>query len=76
MFFGWRFTGLTRTSLLVLGIFVGALRADDAVAYVDPNAAGLLYQILFPVIVALAAGWRWVRQVVTLGWHWLTSRFR
>lgn len=28
-----------------------------AYAYVDPNAGGILFQILFPVLVAIAAVW-------------------
>jgi len=43
-----------------------------AYAYVDPNAGGLLYQILFPVIVAIGAAWAGLRHHVSLWW----SRWR
>ena len=33
----------------------------DAMAYLDPNAGGLIYQILLPVIVAVTAGWRYLK---------------
>ncbi len=52
-----------------LGIAVCAtltllLVATDARAYVDPNAAGLLYQIFFPVIIAVTVAWRWIKETV------------
>ncbi|HEY9025802.1 MAG TPA: hypothetical protein VIP05_15980 [Burkholderiaceae bacterium] len=43
-------------ALLLLG-----LAAADANAYIDPNTGGLLYQILLPVIVAVTAGWRYLK---------------
>ncbi len=30
-------------------------------AYFDPNTGGLLYQIAFPIIVAVGAGWRYIK---------------
>ena len=37
----------------------------DALAYVDPNSAGLLYQIFFPLILAVTLAWRWLREIAT-----------
>jgi hypothetical protein len=34
----------------------------DAFAYVDPNSAGLIFQIFFPLILAVILAWRWLRQ--------------
>jgi hypothetical protein len=34
----------------------------DALAYVDPNSAGLIFQIFFPLILAVILAWRWLRQ--------------
>ncbi len=44
----------------------------DAHAYVDPNSAGLLYQILFPLMVAATLAWRWIKETVA----WLWNRIR
>jgi len=33
-------------------------------AYVDPNVGGWLYQLLFPMLIAIAGGWAILRQRV------------
>jgi len=48
-----------RTRLAVL-LLLG-LTTMDANAYIDPNTGGLLYQILLPIIVAVTAGWRYLK---------------
>lgn len=40
------------------------LGAEAAHAYIDPNAGGLLYQLLFPLLIALAGAWAVLRQKV------------
>jgi len=45
-----------------------------AFAYVDPNSAGVLYQILFPIFVAVTLAWRWIKQTVTSLWKLITRR--
>jgi hypothetical protein len=57
--------------ILLLGLLLAAV---DAHAYIDPNTGGLLYQILLPVIIALTAGWRYVRMVCSQLWRRLTDR--
>jgi hypothetical protein len=63
--------GLKPTWRLALATAL-ALIALDSNAYIDPNAGGLLYQILLPVIVAVVAGWRYLRQMARLLWQRLT----
>jgi hypothetical protein len=46
----------------------------DAQAYIDPNAGGLLYQILFPVIVAVGAAWAGLRHKIGYWWSRLRNR--
>lgn len=36
--------------------FLLAAYAPSCLAYIDPNSGGLLYSILFPVVVAISAG--------------------
>ena len=50
------------------------LSAPDANAYLDPNAGGLLYQILLPLIIAVTAGWRYVKLTVLNLFHRLTGK--
>ena len=50
------------------------LSAPNANAYIDPNAGGLLYQILLPLIVAVTAGWRYVKMTARNLIHRLTSK--
>lgn len=33
-------------------------------AYIDPNSGGLLFQVLTPILIVLAAGWHWIRDGV------------
>jgi hypothetical protein len=46
----------------------------EAYAYVDPNAAGPLYQFLFPLLVATASAFALLRQVIRRLWNQLTSK--
>jgi len=47
---------------------VTLLLPSHALAYVDPNAGGLLYQILFPLIVAIGAAWAGLRHRISYWW--------
>jgi hypothetical protein len=53
----------TSLAALVLIECIGV--PSDALAYVDPNSAGLLYQIFFPLVVAVTLAWRWLKQIAT-----------
>jgi hypothetical protein len=50
----------------------------DALAYIDPNAGGLLFQLLAPVFAALVGVWlflrRWIADAVRRAWRRLTGR--
>jgi hypothetical protein len=47
-------------------------------AYVDPNAGGLLLQLLAPLLAAIAGGWLFLRRAIAdwcrRVWHRLTGR--
>ena len=53
-------------------VAVAVIFPRDAFAYIDPNAPGILYQILFPLIVALTVGWRWIRNLCVSTWKRIT----
>ena len=52
------------------------LGADTAQAYIDPNAGGLLYQLLFPLLIAIAGAWAVLRQKIRELFSALAARFR
>jgi hypothetical protein len=56
--------------LILLGI------ATPAYAYIDPNAAGLLSQIVTPLLVAAAAGFTFFRKQVGALFSGLSRRLR
>ena len=44
-----------------------------ALAYIDPNAGGMLYQMLFPLLAAIVGGWTLLRNWVAAHWARLRS---
>ena len=60
-------------ALLPLWLHHGA-----AHAYIDPNAGGMLFQLLAPVFAAAVGTWlflrRWIAEAVRNLWHRLTGR--
>ncbi len=49
--------------LLALAMFFAA---DPAFAYIDPNAGGLLYQVLAPVLIAAAAVYGFLKKRISI----------
>jgi hypothetical protein len=50
---GKKISPIFSSILIIYGVFYGA----EACAYLDPSVTGALYQIVFPLILAIA-GWR------------------
>jgi hypothetical protein len=62
---------------IYLVVLVAAIATPhDALAYVDPNSAGLLYQIFFPIVVAATLAWRWIKRWIKETAIWLWQRIR
>ena len=63
-------TGLALLALLMLPV--------PAWAYIDPNAGGMLFQLLAPLFAAIVGGWlflrRWIADAVRRLWQRLTGR--
>ena len=59
---------------LIYAASVFLLLEKNAQAYIDPNSAGLLYQIFFPIIVAVTLAWRWVKESLKALWSKLLRR--
>lgn len=65
--------GTLSTMLLLLW-----LQPGTAYAYIDPNAGGLLFQLLAPLFAAAVGAWlvlrRWISATVRSLWQRLMSR--
>ena len=58
------------TALVVLAC------ATPAHAYIDPNVGGWLYQLLFPLLIAIAGAWAVLREKISAAVSRLVERFR
>ena len=58
---------------LALAAFVAFLPLQSAHAYIDPNSAGPLYQLLFPLFIAIASTLTALRRYIGSLWSRLTS---
>lgn len=45
-------------------------------AYIDPNAGGTLYQLLFPLLAAVVGAWTLLRTWLAAQWARLRKRLR
>lgn len=63
---------------LSLSLVLWLALAGPAQAYVDPNAGGMLFQLLAPVMAAVVGGWlflrRWISDLARRAWRRLTGR--
>lgn len=64
---------MLRKALVAL---LAASFADQAFAYIDPNTGGWLYQMLFPLLIAIAGAWAVLRQKVAEYLSTLAAKFR
>ena len=69
------------TRLLALAVLVlWSLQPLPALAYIDPNAGGMLFQLLAPLFAAAVGAWlflrHWIAEFVRKLWHRLTGRHR
>ena len=61
-----------------MGLLAVLLSPRVAHAYIDPNAGGMLFQLLAPVFAAAVGAWlflrRWIAEAMRNLWHRLTGR--
>jgi hypothetical protein len=55
-------------------VLLAAFICGQAHAYIDPNSAGLLYQIFFPIILAVTLAWRWIKETFKQLWLKVTRK--
>ena len=61
---------------VVVGVLCCVLNAIPAYAYIDPNAAGLVSQIITPLLIAAAAGLTFLRKQIGAAFATLSRRLR
>jgi hypothetical protein len=61
---------------LVVTLLSLVLVTTPAYAYIDPNAAGLVSQIIAPLLIAAAAGVTFLRKQIGAAFSALTRRLR
>jgi hypothetical protein len=72
---------LTRSvcRLLAIGLFA-LVCSSPAFAYIDPNAGGMLFQLLAPVFAAVVGAWlflrRWIADLARRIWFKISGRDR
>ena len=60
----------------VIGASVLVLVPSSAFAYIDPNAGGILFQVLAPLFLLVVAFWAAFKRKVGALWAKLASRLR
>ena len=64
--------------VIVVAMVVLLLEPGSAMAYIDPNAGGLLFQLLAPVFAAAVGAWlvlgRWIAEAARRLWRRITGR--
>jgi hypothetical protein len=59
-------------------LLIFAAMTEPAFAYVDPNAGGLIAQIVTPLLLILAVTWNRIRRLVVVAarrvWHFLLEK--
>ncbi len=50
--------------------------APPALAYIDPNVGGWLYQLLFPLLIAIAGAWAALRHKIAELFSTLAKKLR
>lgn len=67
-----------RVKILCAAAFALCLYPSSAMAYIDPNAGGMLFQLLAPVFAAIVGVWlflrRWIADLARRMWARLTGR--
>lgn len=67
-----------RVKLLCVAMLTLCVFPTPAMAYIDPNAGGMLFQLLAPVFAALIGAWlflrRWIADLFRRMWARITGR--
>lgn len=61
------------TVLIALAVLASG---QEAHAYIDPNVGGWLYQLLFPLLIAIAGAWAVLRHKISAFFSAFAKRLR
>ncbi|MGH8219663.1 MAG: hypothetical protein ACREUT_14030 [Steroidobacteraceae bacterium] len=59
--------------LVAVAVLLACAPLRSAFAYVDPNSAGWLYQLLFPLLIAIGSAFAVLRRVIAHAWSRLAT---
>jgi hypothetical protein len=62
--------------ILLLALALLAFGPREAHAYLDPNVGGWLYQLLFPLLIAIAGAWAALRHKISQFFSALVKKLR
>ncbi|MGH8301385.1 MAG: hypothetical protein ACRET5_07955 [Steroidobacteraceae bacterium] len=54
----------TLTGMIAVAALLACVPLTPAYAYIDPNSAGAIYQILFPLIIAIGSVFAFLRRTI------------
>jgi len=60
--------------LIAVALLLACAPLQSAFAYVDPNSAGWLYQLIFPLLIAIGTAFAALRRVIAQAWSRLATR--
>lgn len=60
--------------LVAVAVLLACAPLQSAFAYVDPNSAGWLYQLLFPLLIAIGSAFAALRRVIAHAWSRFATR--
>jgi hypothetical protein len=67
---------MSSRSAVGLLLFISLIATSPAFAYVDPNAGGLLFQLLTPLLALAAAGAAFARRQLARAWQMFSGGIR
>lgn len=60
--------------LIAVAALLACAPLQSAFAYVDPNSAGWLYQLIFPLLIAIGTAFAALRRVIAQAWSRFATR--
>lgn len=59
--------------LVAVAVLLACAPLKSAFAYVDPNSAGWLYQLIFPLLIAIGTAFAALRRIIARAWSQLAT---
>lgn len=59
--------------LAAVAVLLACAPLQSAFAYIDPNSAGWLYQLIFPLLIAIGTAFAALRRMIARAWSRLAT---